>query len=414
MRFEFVPAFKGDCFLIHAGTPAEPVLVLVDGGPGGTYDQHLRPRLMEIRDERGLDAATPLTIDLVIVSHVDDDHINGLVAMFRELFEAARDGTPPPFEVLGLWHNSFDEIVGNDQASLAAAQFGPASIAPLFDEAESREEADAALILQSIKQGHELRELALSDELQIPINDGFHDGLIRTDAGAVTRRKLGGVTFTIVGPREAELTELQQAHDEWLEERRRAGKPITPGSLLQALTDESVANLSSIVLLADDGTRTALLTGDARSDFILKGLEESGLIAASGRLEVDLLKMPHHGSDRNVNHDFLVRVTAPRYLFSGNGEHGNPERETVEMLVDARPVADMKLYLTYDLATIDAERRRVHEHERAKEVAKKAKGKLRGEPRKPWNTGDHALSALRVDLPPSIRFVEPTGPSIAI
>ena len=49
--------------------------------------------------------------------------------------------------------------------------------------------------------------------------------------------------------------------------------------MLQSLTDESVANLSSIVLLAERDGRTALLTGDARSDFVVKGLEEIGLIA---------------------------------------------------------------------------------------------------------------------------------------
>ena len=45
MKFEFLPAFKGDCFFIHAGTDSKPVLILVDGGPGGTYQNHLRPRL---------------------------------------------------------------------------------------------------------------------------------------------------------------------------------------------------------------------------------------------------------------------------------------------------------------------------------------------------------------------------------
>ena len=66
MKFEFLPAFKGDCFLIHAR----------DGGKAGPHpgrrwpgrapiEQHLRPRLMELRDERGLDHFTPLVIDLV-------------------------------------------------------------------------------------------------------------------------------------------------------------------------------------------------------------------------------------------------------------------------------------------------------------------------------------------------------------
>jgi len=197
MQFEFLPAFQGDCFLIHAGTKAKPVLILVDGGPGGTYNKHLKPRLMQLRDERELDEFTPLVINLVIVSHVDDDHINGIVELFRDIRKAKMNGDPPLFTVLGLWHNSFDEIIGNDEVNVATAQFGTASIAPVVADSESHEQFDAALILQSIAQGNELRDLANSDELQIPINNGF-GGLIKSSPGKKTVRKIGGVSFTVI------------------------------------------------------------------------------------------------------------------------------------------------------------------------------------------------------------------------
>ena len=410
MRFEFLPAFKGDCFLIHAGTDSAPVLILVDGGPTGTYEQHLRPRLMELRDERGLAPDEPLVIDLVIVSHVDDDHINGIIDLLRETRDAIMAGEPPLFEIRGLWHNSFDEIIGNKEVPLGTNQFGAASFAPLLDETETQREFDAGLLLQSVAQGQELRDLALSDELQIPLNETF-DRLILTKTGSLTTREIGGITFTILGPRSQELEELRQKHDEWLEEQKAKGNPITPGSLLQALgRDKSPANLSSIVLLAERDGRKALLTGDARSDFILKGMEEIGLIPGGGEFEVDLLKMPHHGSDRNVDEDFLSRVTAPDYLFTGNGEHGNPERHTFELLRDARPGKAMKLYLTYPVAEIDKERQHDHEKERAKELAKKAKGKLKGrEPRPEWSNLEHSLKALIDALPAGVEVIEPAG-----
>lgn len=414
MRFEFLPAFKGDCFLIHAGTEEAPVLILVDGGPAGTWEQHLRPRLQTLRDERiaaGLIGDyDPLVIDLVIVSHVDDDHINGVIDMFREVFEMAKADETSPFDIRGLWHNSFDEVIGNDEVTVGAAQFGAASFAPLMDEAEDQKTFDAGLILQSVSQGHELRELAGPEGLDIPINAGFPT-LIRTTEGEITTRELGGIALTVIGPRPAELAELQEKHDDWLEEQKRKGTPITPGSMLQSLTDKSVANLSSIVLLAERDGRKALLTGDARSDFVMKGLEETGLIEPGGSLEVDLLKMPHHGSDRNVDEDFLARVTAPAYLFTGNGEHGNPERGTFEMLAKVRPDAEMKLYLTYKVETIDHERRNVHEHERAKELARQAAGTLKPPkaPRPPWSDADHGLASLIAALPPNIAVVEPTG-----
>lgn len=415
MKFEFLPAFKGDCFLIHGGTAEEPVLILVDGGPGGTYQQHLKPRLMEIRDQRGLEDHEPLVIDLIMVSHVDDDHINGILALFRDMRDRAIAGDPPLFEARGLWHNSFDEIIGNDTITGEAAQFGAASFAPLIEETEEPEGFDAGLILQSVAQGHELRSLALSDELNIPLNEGFDD-LIRTSHGEVTTRELGGITLTIVGPRPAELAELQETHDEWLKDQQERGKPITPTSMLQSLTDESVANLSSIVVLAERDGRKALLTGDARSDFVVKGLEEIGLMATDGGLEVDLLKMPHHGSDRNVDEDFLRRVTAPQYLFTGNGEHGNPERETFRMLAETRPGADMELFLTYTAAEIDVERKKLHEHDRKKEVKKQNEGKLKPPktPRPAWSDADHGLAALFASFPANIRAVEPAGPIVEL
>jgi hypothetical protein len=407
MKFEFLPAFKGDCFLIHAGTAAKPFLILVDGGPGGTYEQHLRPHLLELRDERGLDGSTPLVIDLVIVSHVDDDHINGIIGLFRELFDAARSGQPPLFKVKGLWHNSFDEIIGNNQINAEVAQFGTASLASMIEEAANQVEFDASLILQSIAQGNELRDLASSIELNIPLNDGF-GGLIKTANNKLTKRKIGGITFTIIGPRTAELKALQKKHDDWLKEQKAKGKLITPGSMLQAMADESVANLSSIVLLAERDGRRALLTGDARGDFILKGAEEIGLVEAGKPLAVDLLKMPHHGSDRNVDVPFLKRVRAAQYLFTGNGEHGNPERETFEMLQTARPTAAMELFLTYKIATIDPEREKTHAKERKKAIAKDKPAKRK------WSKSKDSLEALFAALPGNIKVIQPTGPVVEL
>ena len=70
-------ARKGDCLILHYGTKSKPGLVLIDGGPAQVYGPHLKPRLEEIRKARRLAESEPLTVDLLMVSHVDDDHING-------------------------------------------------------------------------------------------------------------------------------------------------------------------------------------------------------------------------------------------------------------------------------------------------------------------------------------------------
>ena len=94
-----------------------------------------------------------------------------------------------------------------------------------------------------------------------------------------------------------------------------------------AYVDRSVANLSSIVALAEAGGRSMLLTGDARGDKILKGLELVGALKEGGAMHVDLLKVPHHGSANNLDDDFFERITADHYVLPGNGDSGTSERD---------------------------------------------------------------------------------------
>ena len=70
---------------------------------------------------------------------------------------------------------------------------------------------------------------------------------------------------------------------------------------------------------------------------------------------------------------FLERVVANHYVFSGDGEHGNPERKTFQMLRDARKDENFLIHLTYPLEEIDAGRKEDWKTEQAKEKAEKEK-----------------------------------------
>src|SRR5687768_8453332 len=104
-------ARKGDCLLLHFGTREKPGLVLIDGGPSKVYGPHLKPRLIQIREARGL-AGKALPVDMLMVSHVDDDHIKGILELTRELIETQANARF--VRIKRLWHNSFDEIIGKD------------------------------------------------------------------------------------------------------------------------------------------------------------------------------------------------------------------------------------------------------------------------------------------------------------
>ncbi|MCZ4432919.1 hypothetical protein O3S81_24680 [Agrobacterium sp. SOY23] len=101
-----------------------------------------------------------------------------------------------------------------------------------------------------------------------------------------------------------------------------------------ANADKSVPNLSSIVLFGTTPAGDILLTGDARGDHILSGLEQSGAIAKDAPHRLRLLKVQHHGSDRNVTKNYFERLPADICLLSANGKHGNPDQEVLAMIVD--------------------------------------------------------------------------------
>ncbi len=401
-------ARKGDCLIVHYGTADDPGLILIDGGPAKVYQPHLKPRLAEIKKKRGLGAADSLPVDLLMVSHIDDDHINGILELTRELVDAKDSNEKLPLRIRDFWHNTFDDIIGNNPKELLAAvtaSFGAASLTGEPD--EEGLEPEAARVLASVGQGFRLRDDAR--KLNFRVNRQFNEALVMAteDGEPVVIGK--GLKFTVAGPLQPELVALQKDHDAFLK-KKKEDKETT--AALAAFSDTSVANLSSLVLLAEvevDGeTKTMLLTGDARGDKILKGLELVGLLDDDGKMHVNILKMPHHGSDRNMDQKFLERITADHYVFSGNGEHGNPERETLQMLLDANGDADFTIHLTYPVDEIDVDREKDWKKEQEKEKKRKLKNPATVV-REDWSPGKNSLAsffAAHPDFAKKVRIVD--------
>jgi beta-lactamase superfamily II metal-dependent hydrolase len=322
---EALQAFHGDSLLVHAGTTAEPVLLLVDGGPSGTWETSLQPRLEELRAERAGDGA--LQIDLAMVSHIDDDHIGGLLALVEDTDGGL--GLPHTSWVSpkALWHNTFEELTGDLPAQALSLGEVPASA--------------TAAVVASVQQGQDLR--ARAEVLGWPINKPF-TGLVQAPAGAAQPVALDQATSLLVtDPRAEEVASMRK---EWKKQLEKLKKGEKQAAEVAAYVDKSPTNLSSIVCLARQGERKILLTGDARGDLILKALDIAGVTTA-GKLHVDILKIPHHGSIRDLDADFFERITADHYVISADGRFGNPESKTLEFIADTRTDDAFAIHLTY-------------------------------------------------------------------
>ena len=406
---DVIRARKGDCLILHYGSKDDPHMVMIDGGPRGVYVPHLRGRIEQIRAARNLEDNESLVVDLLMVSHVDDDHIRGILDLTRELREAKMEGNPQLVNVLlGMWHNSFENIIDHtpvDLTKVFKSQFGAASMdgdppedLALDDDDDDELDAETVLsslkVLQSIEQGAQLRTDA--DNLGLSLNPFFEETKLIFAQGKNSVPMDNGLTFTVVGPMLPELNALRKKHQQWLKDLEKEGK--SPAEVLAAYVDKSVPNLSSIVVLAEVQEKTMLLTGDALGKKVLQGLELVELVEPGGKLHVDILKVPHHGSSNNVARDFFERITADHYVFSGNGEHGNPERESLEMLLEVRGDEDYAVHVTYPIDVIDAGREADWKKEQAKEKKKK-ETKPEKEVRPDWSPSEHSIASFLEENP---------------
>src|SRR5881394_522180 len=110
---EALQADHGDCLLLHYGEKGKSKVIVIDGGPSGIYKDYLKPRLLEVKG--ALSPDKPLPISMVMLSHMDDDHVNGILALTNEAIQLKNNGEQVLFEMDNLWFNAFDDIIGNSQ-----------------------------------------------------------------------------------------------------------------------------------------------------------------------------------------------------------------------------------------------------------------------------------------------------------
>lgn len=360
---------KGDCLLLT--NTARTRHILVDGGMSVSYNAHVAAAMGKL-------GAAGKALDLVYISHVDQDHIGGVLKMLDD--EAAwrvhefqkknnnKRSKPPaaprPPKIREIWHNAFHEQLEKNAGPVEDAIAAVAPILAGSDRAGIRAEAlRQSELMTSIAEAIQVSRRISPKQLNIPLNPRSNGKLmlLRKNQEPV---KMGGLTITTIGPTAAHLKALRDEWNEWLEgtkgkaqlrkiqeaalrDQERLGTSefdtLMASLRLQAESfgnpDEVTApNLASLTLLVEDTSASLLLTGDARGDQVVDGLKHAGRLNG-GTIEVDVLKVPHHGSENNIDSDFVETVIARDYVFCGNGSSGNPNTDVIAMMFRRRLAA---------------------------------------------------------------------------
>jgi hypothetical protein len=323
-----IQARHGDCLVLEHRRGSHVRRYLIDGGPEDTYRDHLEPYLRAV-------AAAGGDLEAVVLSHVHNDHVVGLLDLLAEVRRRRDTGEAPLIGIGGVWHNSFSMVPAehDDGAGDDGTELGP-RVAQVLAAARATATASgigaprAAAAIEGYAEGGALRREATA--LGLPLNAPFPSGEILADTAPVI--DADGLRLRFVGPSRKTLDDLREEWEAWL---RDHGTDVLDGDpQAAAVADRSVPNLSSVSMLVTLGRRSALLTGDGLGKDLLRNLEALGIVAPGGTLHVDVLKLPHHGSNRNVDRRFLERVTADRYVVSADGRDGNPDLEALVWIAE--------------------------------------------------------------------------------
>lgn len=295
-RMTMLPAEDGDCLLLDYGTEAQQHHVLIDGGRASAYDA-VRPALKAIA-ERGE------CIDLLILSHIDSDHIEGFLPLAKP--------PEPPVKINQVWYNGFDQLSG--------------------------------LELYGAEQGDEF-SAALRDR-KWPWNVSFGGGpVVLPDDKPIDIEGPGGLKITLLTPTKRALERLR---NEWITYRREHDLPIEelplPAGLelfgaelevtaenvpaladMQTSVDRTVPNASSIAFIAEFDGRRVLLGADANPSDLIAALKHWN---ADAPKEIHLAKIPHHGSKANNTIPLVRAMGSKRFAVSTSGarnEHPHPQ-----------------------------------------------------------------------------------------
>jgi hypothetical protein len=410
MHITMFQSGKGDCLLLsnQAGTAR----MLVDGGMPDAYGTHVAPALGALRKANK-------SIDVAYISHIDRDHIGGMLKLLDDEVDwrvhehQIKNGnaahTAPlaarPPNVNAIWHNAFHEQL---QDNAGAIEDALAAVAPVLSGSELADIRRAGVrqgeLATSIREAIHVSRRIGPMQLGIPLNAPSSGKLMMLRAGQQPIA-LGGMRITILGPTATHLKKLRAEWIDWLKKNTEALAAIRNSArraedslgtndfdgLLLALTLQAESfgnpasvttpNLASLTLLVEENGQSILLTGDARGDQIIDGLQATARLT-DPTITVDVLKVPHHGSEHNIDSDFCDTAIARHYLFCGNGEHENPNLDVVEMMCRRRLLAPGPFTFWFNssaaVSAVPAAATHMAELETlVRQLAKKSKGRLR-------------------------------------
>lgn len=332
-QIELLHAAHGDSLWIEYGTGTRKRRVLIDGGPIGQY------AFLDAKMDTLVDGDR--SFELVVLTHVDTDHVDGLVRLF------ANKKADWKFDTKDVWFNGWKHLeaatLGGNQgdffSALINARVGGAKWNKAF-------------------KGKPIVVPASGPLPRVKLADGLVITLLSPTVQKLKKMKSAwqkDVKAFAPGDLEAAWEALAK-QKKYLPNKTLLGSTPSLDAALekQAKPDNSAANGSSIAFLAEFAGMSALFLGDAHADVVAASIKRLLVERGLDCLAVDAVKVAHHGSKANINDALLACIDSPNFLISTNGDiFEHPDKEAVERIIARSVHQPPTLYFNYRVASTE-------------------------------------------------------------
>lgn len=299
---KILPASYGDSFLIEFDNG---ITILVDGGTRVSMLNNIG--IIEQSYSQNQE-------NYVMLTHVDNDHIMGIIHIF-ERHNKVYD------KIKGVFFNSFSDLK---------------KLTPnIVDVPPQISINDSQSSLTGYRQGIAFEEKLLSLGIDT-----------HTNIAAGAKFLLNEVAINILSPG----VESMSRYSTWAEKEEIAytgrndcdyAKSLNDLLAAPFIEDDSITNASSISVLINYKNKNLLFLGDSIPSDIVHSLEALGY-SSENKLQVDIVKVSHHGSRYNTSPDLLAIIQCDKFIISTDGKlHGHPDKECLARIIDSQECPEL-------------------------------------------------------------------------
>ncbi|WHY84013.1 MBL fold metallo-hydrolase [Neobacillus novalis] len=370
-RVTMFEAGNGDSFLIRC--KGENITnILVDFGYSNTYKNHVEIHLTNM-------AANNEKIDLIIVTHIDQDHISGGIRFFEENGLAA---APKIISVEEVWHNSYrhlamaetDKILSEKerkhiaQNSIVVEQNREGNVTDTSGKQGSRLAANLKYNGYNWNSSFDGQAVSYKEQVPVYLNDEVKITVLsptikELEKLKITWKKELKIKFpTIVLNNDTifddavECVSLMRRPNNVPNYSRDTSTTTNLENLANIIFQEDIdeINASSITCIIEFMEKKILLLGDSIPSIVEAQIKKI-YKEADFPIIFDAIKVAHHGSAKNTRNELLDIIDSEHYFISTNGSiHGHPDIETIaKIIVREKRDFTRNLYFTNKLSKLD-------------------------------------------------------------